>query len=55
MITPNDILKIRYDVDAYDFQSGVKEIRWQIRNSREHGKVYDAGILTARSHMVCPF
>jgi len=45
---------VRYEVNAYDFQSGLKEIHWQIRKSWNHGIVYDGEKMTARVQKVSP-
>ncbi|KAK2145663.1 hypothetical protein NP493_3886g00000 [Ridgeia piscesae] len=43
-----------YEVNAYDFQSGLKEIHWQIRKSWNHGIVYDGEKMTARVQKQTP-
>ena len=45
---------VRYEVNAYDFQSGLKEIHWHIRKSWNHGSVYVGEKLTARVQKVGP-
>ena len=45
---------VRYEVNAYDFHSGLKEIHWHIRKSWNHGIVYDGEKMTARVQMVGP-
>ena len=45
---------VRYEVNAYDFQSGLKEINWYIRKSGKDGIVYDGDKMTARIQKVGP-
>ena len=45
---------VRYEVNAYDFQSGLKEIHWYIRKSWNQGIVYVGEKMTARVQKVGP-
>ena len=45
---------VRYEINAYDFQSGLKEIHWHIRKSWNHGTLYVGEKMTVRVQKVRP-